>query len=48
MQAKRVRCDVLPHKFSLILLHGFLTASPRPDSQLPRLGLVNSASASVS
>jgi len=28
---------VLPHEFSLIHLHGFLTALPRPDSQLPRL-----------
>jgi len=53
MQDKRVRCVcvcVLPHEFSLIHLHGFLTAlpRPRPDSQLPRLGLVNTASASVS
>jgi len=47
MQAKRVRC-VLPHEFSLIYFHGFLIALPRPDSQLPRLGLVNAASASVS
>jgi len=32
MQAKRVR----PHEFTLIHLHGLLSASPRPDSQLPR------------
>jgi len=35
MQAKRVQCVcVLPHEFSLIHLHGFLTTLPRP-----RLGL---------
>jgi len=55
MQAKRVRCVcVLPHEFSLIHLHDFLTALPRPCLGLilsyfamPRLGLVNAASASV-
>jgi len=31
---------VLPHEFSLIHLHGFMTALPRS-----RLGLVNAASA---
>jgi len=41
MQAKRVRCDVLPHEFSLIHLHGFLTALHRP-----RLGLILSCLAS--
>jgi len=36
MQAKRVRCVcVLPNEFSLIHLHSFLTALPRP-----RLGLI--------
>jgi len=39
---------VLPHEFSLIHLHGFLTALPRPDSPLPRLSLVNAALVSVS
>jgi len=36
---------VLPREFRLIHLglHGFLTALPRPDSQLPRLDLVNAA-----
>jgi len=38
---------VLPQAFSLIHLHGFFNALPWPDSQLPRLGLVNAASASV-
>jgi len=28
---------VLPQEFSIIHLHGCLTALPRPDSQLPRL-----------
>jgi len=40
---------VLPHEFSLVHLHGFLTALPRPDSELPRpyqccLGLEKTAS----
>jgi len=50
MQAKRVRCVcvcVLPHEFTLIHLHGFLTALPRPLLS-PILGLVNAALASVS
>jgi len=35
MQAKRVRCVcVLPQEFSLIHLHGFLTALPRPRLNL--------------
>jgi len=45
MQAKRVRC-VLPHEFSLIHLHGFLTALPRPHQCClgDGLGLVKTAS----
>jgi len=42
---------VLPHEFSLIHIHGFLTALLRPRTccmPRPRLGLVNAASASVS
>jgi len=46
MQAKRVRCVCCLVNFSLMHLHGFLTALPEPDSLLPRL--VNAASASVS
>jgi len=37
MQAKRIRCV-----FSLIHLHGFLTASSRPDPPLPRLASASS------
>jgi len=33
---------VLHHEFSLIHVHGFLTALPRPDSQLPRLTTASS------
>jgi len=44
MQAERVGCVyVLPQEFSLIHLHGFLTALP-----LPRLGLIFSYFASIS
>jgi len=50
MQAKRVQCVcyvmnlVYNQNYACHHLHGFLTAWPRPDSQLPRL--VNSASVS--
>jgi len=48
MQATRVRCVcVASWIFSLIHLLGILTVLPRPDSQLPRLSLVNATSAAT-
>jgi len=42
MQAKRVQC-VLRHQFSLIQLHGFLTALPQPRQCCLGLVIVKTA-----